>query len=449
MLSAISLALSEWGWRNKSIANFYLAPTRAWEFFAGSISAFIVLKRGVQSNNVLSLIGLTAIVFVIFAYNKAIPFPSVYTLVPVIGVILIILFSDKETLVAKLLSTKGFVGIGLISYSTYLFHQPMFAFTRFQSIFEPTSFHYVFLSSTSVLFGYLSWKFVEKPFRNKRIIGTRSFVIFSFLTFLVLSTSGLLILHNNGYPERYNSLDRDLIMMSPEDYGHYVGNKFNQSLLKPFNENKFKVLVVGDSHAQDTFNMLTENLNLKKVSLSSYWIRNACGIAFSDQVDEVDIDLEYRNYCRSNTRFEERGFLQLLRQADIVVLSSNWRPWVIQLLPDTKKRLKETGVKNIIVIGNKNFGNINIQKYMNLKVSDRIKIRNTVTNKHIKLNQLMRSTIRDFYDVQKSFCLNETSCQVFTSDGKLISYDGGHLTPEGAKILGQKLLEHELFISLQ
>ena len=65
-----SLLLSEWGWRNKEVANFYLAPTRAWELLAGSIAAFIVQNKGVKNNNPLSLFGLIAIVFSIFVYGK-------------------------------------------------------------------------------------------------------------------------------------------------------------------------------------------------------------------------------------------------------------------------------------------------------------------------------------------------------------------------------------------
>ena len=57
-----------------------------------------------------------------------------YALVPVLGVVLLVLYADKETLAAKLLSTKGFVGIGLISYSAYLWHQPLFAFARIRSL---------------------------------------------------------------------------------------------------------------------------------------------------------------------------------------------------------------------------------------------------------------------------------------------------------------------------
>ena len=42
-----SLSLSEWGLRNAPVANFYLAPTRAWELLVGSLAALYELKRGV------------------------------------------------------------------------------------------------------------------------------------------------------------------------------------------------------------------------------------------------------------------------------------------------------------------------------------------------------------------------------------------------------------------
>lgn len=102
IFAAISLALSEWGWRNSAAANFYLAPTRAWELFAGSMAAFIVQRRGVEKNNLLALLGLAAIIFSVFAYDEATPFPSVYALVPVLGVVLLVLYANKETFAAKL-----------------------------------------------------------------------------------------------------------------------------------------------------------------------------------------------------------------------------------------------------------------------------------------------------------------------------------------------------------
>jgi len=204
VMAAISLLLSEWGWRNTPSANFYLAPTRAWELFAGSIAAFIVQKQGVQKNDLLALVGLAAIIFSIFFYDETTPFPSVHALVPVLGVLLLVLYADKATFAAKLLSTKGFMGIGLISYSAYLWHQPLFAFARIRSLEHPSMPLMLALSILTMLLAYISWRYIEKPFRNRTSIGKKTIFVFSsigLLSFTFLGYQGHLI---EGYRERFN-----------------------------------------------------------------------------------------------------------------------------------------------------------------------------------------------------------------------------------------------------
>lgn len=208
VMAAISLLLSEWGWRNSATANFYLAPTRAWELFAGSIAAFIVKSKGVNKNNALSLIGLAAIVFSIFAYDENTPFPSVYALVPVLGVVLLVLYAHKDTLVAKLLSTKVFVSVGLISYSFYLWHYPLFAFK------EILWFQFGVLESSLTILvafflAYFSWRFVEKPFRNKRQIGAGGvlgFSIIGIISFLIFGFAGY---SSEGFSKRFEYSDNN------------------------------------------------------------------------------------------------------------------------------------------------------------------------------------------------------------------------------------------------
>ena len=117
ILAFFSFILSEWGWRNYPIFNFYLSPTRAWELFAGSLVAFYLDKKSQQSNQLKSFVGMILIASAIYFYDETTPFPSIYTLVPVIGAALIIIFADSKTLVAKVLSSKYLVGIGLISFS--------------------------------------------------------------------------------------------------------------------------------------------------------------------------------------------------------------------------------------------------------------------------------------------------------------------------------------------
>ncbi len=209
ILATCSLLLSEWGWRNHSTANFYLAPTRAWELFAGSISAFIVQKQGVRKNNFLALLGLAAIIFSIFAYDERTPFPSAFSLVPVFGVVLLVLYADKETVAAKILSTRAMVGIGLVSYSAYLWHQPLFAFARLTSV--AGSFSFLILIAATFMLAYVSWKIIENPFRKKNLVSRR--FIFSasasgMIFFILLGYSGYFY---DGFKNRLSEKQNDFL----------------------------------------------------------------------------------------------------------------------------------------------------------------------------------------------------------------------------------------------
>ena len=168
LMALTSFILSEWGWRNKNTANFFLSPSRAWEILAGSISALIVQKTGVKKNEIISLLGLICIFYSFIFYDETTPFPSIYTLIPVTGVVLVIIFADQHTLVAKFLSTKLLVGLGLISYSAYLWHQPLFAFARIRLLNEPSNFIKMLIIVFSLIIAFFSWKFIEKPFRIKK-----------------------------------------------------------------------------------------------------------------------------------------------------------------------------------------------------------------------------------------------------------------------------------------
>ena len=165
LLSLGSLALSEWGWRNAPAPNFYLIVTRAWELGAGAICAFMLRGRPVQENAILSSLGLGLIVFAVVAYDGDTPFPSLYALAPVGGAALVILFSGPDTPVGRLLSQRAFVGIGLVSYSVYLWHQPLFAFTRIRFGYLEDGMMLA-LAAASLGLGWLSWRFVERPFRK-------------------------------------------------------------------------------------------------------------------------------------------------------------------------------------------------------------------------------------------------------------------------------------------
>ncbi|MDB3865780.1 acyltransferase [Amylibacter sp.] len=239
----LSFFFSEWGWRENIERNFFFSLSRFWELLAGSIAAFIVQKQGVQKNNPLALLGLSAIVFSIFFYDQSTPFPSIYALVPVLGVVLLVLYADKGTLAAKLLSTKILVGIGLISYSAYLWHQPLFAFARIRLLDYPSSILMLILSMLSLLFAYLSWMFVEKPFRGKFFKQKNIFIlsVSGFLVFMVIGIAGH---KTEGFYERsvFQSIRKYELTLS-EAYSGFRHCKSHPYFIKGVDG---KICLVGD-----------------------------------------------------------------------------------------------------------------------------------------------------------------------------------------------------------
>ena len=138
----ISLGLADWGSRNYPSFNFYALPTRGWELIAGSLLAYFEINQGKRSQNqilnqILPVLGLFLIIHSIIFFNDGMFHPSLYTISPIIGVCLIIWFTNKEDdLITQILSFKPIVAIGLVSYSLYMWHYPIFAFARIKETMQ-------------------------------------------------------------------------------------------------------------------------------------------------------------------------------------------------------------------------------------------------------------------------------------------------------------------------
>ena len=172
----VSLAAAQWGALHKPAAAFFLLPTRAWELALGALVACHVAGDGPRRTSptaaaALGSIGLLLIVGAVFAYDRHTPFPGLSALVPTIGAILVILFATPDNRVGRLLGSKGLVGIGLISYSAYLWHQPLFAFARLKTVEEARAPTFAALSLVALGLAWLTWRFVERPFRQRGRFG--------------------------------------------------------------------------------------------------------------------------------------------------------------------------------------------------------------------------------------------------------------------------------------
>ena len=263
---ALSLLIAELGWRARPEANFFLAPARAWELLAGAAASFLIHhKGGVQHSNALSLAGLGAIALAVFSYDRLTPFPSLYALLPVAGTFLVVVWGGEQTITARLLSGKALVGAGLISYSAYLWHQPLFAFARIRLLNEPSPAVMLALCVLAFVLAALSWRFVEQPFRRKgTLLRSRSHLLGASLAGAVLFAHFGLALHTlGGYPflpdlktEEY--LERSRLSNPPYTQSCTLGPGSNDMIDKHplaactdfFIAGEARVMFLGDSHAQ-------------------------------------------------------------------------------------------------------------------------------------------------------------------------------------------------------
>jgi peptidoglycan/LPS O-acetylase OafA/YrhL len=199
-LTLASLSLSIWSMPLYPSATFFLLPTRGWELGIGVLIACYSMSREQpiklthRFQETAAFTGLAMIIGAVILFDKSTLFPGINALIPTIGTGLLIIFATQETLVGKFLQQRWLVGIGLVSYSAYLWHQPLFAFARYESI-ETLSTAMAFgLGLGSFALAYTSWRFVEQPFRNRTKYSSR--IIFKFSA---AGTIALLVLGIGGH----------------------------------------------------------------------------------------------------------------------------------------------------------------------------------------------------------------------------------------------------------
>ena len=197
----------------RSNAVFYLLPTRAWEILTGAVAAFFFnryrekkISKGV--NELVSFSGLIFITYAVFAFDDKTPFPSVQALVPVIGTLLVIMCAQSGTLTAQILGHRILVGIGLISYSAYLWHQPIFAFLKYRSVEQPSALLIGALIVMSFGLAYFSWRFVEEPFRKKDVFSSKSILWFGLTGTMVFIVFGFVGTATGGFADRFSGYQK-------------------------------------------------------------------------------------------------------------------------------------------------------------------------------------------------------------------------------------------------
>jgi hypothetical protein len=295
---------------------------------------------------------LALIIYAVFAFDNNTPSPSFHSLIPTFGAGLIIIFASNKTAVGKLLGSKVFVGIGLISYSAYLWHQPIVAFTKLRHMLGFDQANAFFIITLSLTLAYLSWRFIEKPFRDKDLYSPKFIVIFSVIGTIGFIAAGVVIHLQGGFREANNRVPPNVKWLSLSEKLDLNGDICNPLPHENLGmsvcifgdlKSRKNVVLYGDSHTQ----AIGEQLSTAFVDLKIRGIKVV--------IDDCEVVPELRLYSKKNTDTTEkcivrfRNMLAYIKNqnADVVVSSR----WSMKLYPikgtidDMPSRNSEGGIE--------------------------------------------------------------------------------------------------------
>jgi hypothetical protein len=210
------------------------------------------------------------------------------------------------------------------------------------------------------------------------------------------------------------------------------------------------VLILGDSYSEDLVNMIFENNLLPDADIRVRYIPARCQIYRESEDISVFIAETNRALCAKAVPAFYAGLQTFVEKADIVIFAASWKEWSAERLPATLRNFGIQPETRVVVVGRKNFGDVQRKRYLDWSLAEKLALRNEVSADHLKINTLMQQNLQgagvEFIDLHTLVCgENATACPVFTPEGKLISYDGGHLTQAGATWIGSLLKGHSVF----
>ena len=320
----LSLAIADWGSKNHPSFNFYILPTRSWELLAGSFLAYIEIKKGNRNTfKVLNIffpsIGLFLILHSIIYFDDKIFHPSYYTLSPVLGVCLVIWFANRNEIITRILCSKFFVAIGLISYSLYLWHYPIFAFARIHEIFQYNNFNKSLFFFLVLILSIFSYKFIELPFRNNKNNLKILFPIVLVLTFILVILS-FSIIKTNGYNVRLPVLLQNNYLNNPD--GKRCHNNTNGCIFNNVSKTK-KVFIIGDSHMRPVFQVMKNYLKDLDYQLATFTVNSCLYFPYYDLVNRKTQKIN--NKC--NNEYFQNIKKILSKEKDSIIIFGGWYPY--------------------------------------------------------------------------------------------------------------------------
>ena len=433
---------------------FYFPVTRAWELLVGSFAALLLYQHKNLNPTVMAefaaFFGLLLVIFSYIGFDSSTPFPGVYAFIPVFGTFLFIISASSTRYAKSIFSYKPIVFTGLLSFSLYLWHQPIFALSRHLGIFDQ---HLVLITLCVFLLSYLTFRLIEQPFRNRSIFTRKTIFFSSAIVGLVIAFGGLFIVNNDGLLSRFAEEDRSLLTQLAS-YQGYNQRAFDLLENRAFDEGELKrVVVVGDSFAKDFLNIAIESNRFVDVQFSTRQVNSECGNLYLDDYSVIESYIPKNKLarCRLLGWYGGEDLRDILNNADEIWLAAAWRSWVVDYLPISIERLSEDFNVPVRVFGIKSFGSIYPYELLSIPASRRSAYTQRANHESIQVSSHLSTVMGEyefFYPLLTPLCDGEyNQCKIFTDAGLLVSADGGHLTLEGAIESAERLSDVLITIS--
>ena len=271
---AFSIILSK---TNPSL-NFFIPLTRSWEFILGSIIAFFHQENKFTHlklnfiENIILFLAFVLLFYSIFFISNSILHPSFKTIIPLLGASIIILYSKKNHFLINSAIIKFFSKISLLSFSLFLFHYPIFAFTRISGITNNNLLNFLAILTILIL-SIINFFIIEKKLYKKEI----NFKIFSNLilfSIILLFSTSVYTNFKNGFPDRMpkivklNSGKESPATMLKNEKGELCFNNLNHC---EFNKKgSLKIYAIGDSHMSALAYGLRKKIDKSNIYLKTF-----------------------------------------------------------------------------------------------------------------------------------------------------------------------------------
>lgn len=488
----ISYYLNNKGIRNDAIATFYSPQTRAWELLIGSLLAWLTIYKNIYLNNIIykinyylniiifshnknqlktksiinliSIFGLILIIYGFITLSKEIAYPGKWALIPVGGTFLIIFAGENAWLNRVVLSNKLLVWFGLISFPLYLWHWPLLSFAGIIEGQVPSLGLRFFLVLLSVCLAWVSYRWIEKPFRQSGATNLKTLsliVLMTVVAFIAYYTN-----HQDGLVSRFKSTSatnkNDVQVLAnalkirayPIPEGAYVEK--NYGYLKIGQDNPNTILFIGDSHTEQYVNTIStvfkQKEQLKDKPSFMFSPHNFPPVIEQKTLNDKSITTVFFSYYWAY-KYGSNKVNQALRccgggkhgsvgQSNYPIYDSKKMDEIDAIIIQSVNDLKAAGKDVYFILDNpfgeeldprttlvRNWSGISIKPLKKLSKSLALERSEPVRSRLIQIAEKTNSKIVDPY----IYLCNQDDCPAISTDGELLYKDYDHISLYASK----------------